>query len=158
MPESRFFTDLSCVMFILATLVAFLLPLLTSPYLVIVSAGELAGHCKNLGKRFQLTNLSSIGLLLMLGSALLGLCWHVGELLAIAEGLSYLMMFTYTWILIPIGFFVSRSNGGELPKSLKPVRLAFALAGIPMAVTSLWMLAWITAAIVAWMIVTIFHV
>lgn len=134
------------------------MPLLTSPFLVIVSAGELAGHFKRLGKRFQLTNFSSMGLFLMMGSALLGLCWRIGELMAIVGSISYLMMFVYTWLLIPIGFFVARNNGGELPKSLKSVRLVFAFAGIPMAVTALSMLAWMVAAIVAGLIAIVFHI
>lgn len=88
----------------------------------------------------------------MLGSALLGLCWRMNELILISGSLSYVLMFAYTWMLVPIGFVISRCNGGELPKALKAVRIIFAVGAIPMAVMSIGMTFMLVAAIISWSI------
>ena len=152
MPEPQIMSDAICVMLFLVGLIATFVPFLTSPYLVLVTAGEIKGRYKITGDKLKPSSLSYIGLLLMLGSALLGLCWRMNELILISGSLSYVLMFAYTWMLVPIGFVISRFNGGELPKALKAVRLIFAVAAIPMAVMSIIMAFMLVASIISWSI------
>ncbi len=152
MPEPQILSDAICVMFFLLGLIAAFAPFLTSPYLVLATAEEITGRFKITGDKLKLSSLSSIGFLLMLGSALLGLCWRMNELILISGSLSYVLMFAYTWMLVPIGFVISRCNGGELPKALKAVRIIFAVGAIPMAVMSIGMTFMLVAAIISWSI------
>lgn len=152
MPEPQILSDAFCVMFFLIGLIAAFVPFLTSPYLVLATTGELKSRFNTMGEKLKISSLSSVGLLLILGSALLGLCWRMNELILISGSLSYVFMFAYTWMLVPIGFVISRFNGGELPKALKAVRLIFAVTAVPMALMSIGMAFMLVASIISWSI------